>query len=218
MPRRRPGRPPIGPKAMTEVERKRRQRAGLARTHAQYVAERIARLKAQLAELEGRSEDGRCRFVEDDGGRSESGIARGSAKDATWDCVVRSIAIATGKPYRNVHDGLTGATVRFVANAKDGWGKQKRRSVRDFHADHGVHRDVSGPYLQALGWKYTSTKELPRGRGMHLRADELPRGRLIVDVRRHWVAVIDGVLHDTIDCSDDGRRRILGYWSPPGSA
>lgn len=200
---------------MTEVERKRRQRAGQARTHAQYVAEQVAKLKARIAALENSSEeDGRCRFVEDDGGRSQSGIARGPAR-GLGDCVARSIAIVTGKPYRDVHDALTAATVRYVANAKDGWGKLKRRDVRFFHADHGVARDVSVPYMQALGWKYTSTKELPRGQGVHLRADELPRGRLIVELRRHWTAVIDGVIHDTTDFCDDGRRRILGYWSPP---
>jgi len=40
---------------------------------------------------------------------------------------------------------------------------------------------------------------------VHLRADELPPGRLIVKVSRHLVAVIDSAIHDTYDCSRDGR-------------
>ena len=49
--------------------------------------------------------------------------------------------------------------------------------------------------------------------GVHLRADELPRGRLIVQLRRHPTAVIDGTIRDTVDCSDEGRCRIQGYWT-----
>src|SRR5262249_59167726 len=57
--------------------------------------------------------DGRCRWVKDDGGRKNSGIARSAGrKDAVGDCVTRAIAIATGTPYREVHDALTVATVR----------------------------------------------------------------------------------------------------------
>src|SRR5262245_24635404 len=49
--------------------------------------------------------DGRCRWVYDDGGRHGSGISRGR-KDEVGDCVARAIAIATEKPYREVHDAL----------------------------------------------------------------------------------------------------------------
>ena len=47
---------------------------------------------------------------------------------------------------------------------------------------------------------------------VHLRADELPSGRLIVSLANHVVAVIDGVLHDTHDSSRDGTRCVYGYW------
>lgn len=48
---------------------------------------------------------------------------------------------------------------------------------------------------------------------VHLRAAELPKGRLIVRVSRHLVAVLDGMIHDTHDCSRDGTRCVYGYWS-----
>ena len=158
-------------------------------------------------------EDGRCPFVKDDGGRRQSDIARGR-KDEVGDCTARAIAIATQMPYREVHVALTAAKVRHAATGKSAWAKWARRSrgPRAFHADHGVPIGVSDPYLEALGWRYTSTKELPRGRGVRLRADELPRGRLIVQLYRHLTAVIDGVIHDTHDCGGAGRRPVQGYW------
>jgi hypothetical protein len=50
---------------------------------------------------------------------------------------------------------------------------------------------------------------------VHLRADELPGGRLIVHVSKHIVAVLNGVIHDTHDCSRGGNRCVYGYWSAP---
>ena len=53
------------------------------------------------------------------------------------------------------------------------------------------------------------------GTKVHLRADELPSGRLLVKVSSHMTAVIDGVIHDTFDCGKGGRKHVKGYWSAP---
>jgi hypothetical protein len=45
-----------------------------------------------------------------------------------------------------------------------------------------------------------------------LRADKLPSGRLVVGVSQHFVAIIDGVIHDIYDCSRDGTRCVYGYY------
>jgi len=45
-----------------------------------------------------------------------------------------------------------------------------------------------------------------------LRADELPKGRLIVSVSRHLVAVVDDIIDDTSDCSRPGTRCVYGYF------
>jgi hypothetical protein len=213
--------------ALTNTEKQRRWRArnfvSLA-ADAREIIRKLATMDDQdkLAQIVAglnqklNPKDGRCRFVKDDGGRSRSGIARAAAGDGVGDCVARAIAIATQRPYREVHDALTAAAVRHAAaGGKSDWAKWARRSrgARAFHADHGVHNEVSDVYLKSLGWKYTSTKHLPRGSGVHLRADELPRGRLIVQLRRHLTAVIDGDLRDIHDCSDEGRCRIQGYWT-----
>jgi hypothetical protein len=47
---------------------------------------------------------------------------------------------------------------------------------------------------------------------VHLRDGELPPGRLVVKVSRHYAAVIGGVLHDTHDSTRGGTRCVYGYW------
>lgn len=54
-----------------------------------------------------------------------------------------------------------------------------------------------------------------QGCNVHLRADELSPGRLIVSVSKHITIVIDGVIHDTYDPSRDGTRCVYGYFRQP---
>ena len=63
-----------------------------------------------------------------------------------------------------------------------------------------------------LGFVWTATMQIGSGCNTHLKADELPSGRLVCSVSRHAVAVIDGVIHDTHDCSRGGKRCVYGYW------
>ncbi len=58
----------------------------------------------------------------------------------------------------------------------------------------------------------TPTMAIGSGCKVHLRDGELPRGRLIVNASKYTVAVIDGVIHDTHDCSRDGTRCVYGCW------
>lgn len=51
-----------------------------------------------------------------------------------------------------------------------------------------------------------------QGCTVHMRADELPSGRLVVNLSKHSTAVIDGVCHDTYDPSRDGTRCVYGYF------
>lgn len=140
-------------------------------------------------------------WKENDGGREAAGF-----KGKTGDCVTRAIAIATGLPYREVYDELH---ARAKAKAKRAR-KKKHGSPRN-----GVHRNVYEPYLTELGWTWTPTMQVGRGCKVHLRADELPEGTLIVNCSRHVVAVIDGVAHDTHDPTRDGSRCVYGYYQPP---
>jgi hypothetical protein len=132
----------------------------------------------------------------DDGGRRAAGF-RGEAGD----CVTRSIATATGLPYREVYDALAAG---MGATRARGGGK---RSARE-----GVLRRVYEPYLESLGWVWTPTMQIGSGCTVHLREGELPGGALVVSVSRHITAVIDGVVHDTYDPTSDGMRCVYGYY------
>ena len=137
------------------------------------------------------------KFLYDDGGRSAAGYS-GSAGD----CATRAIAIATGKSYQEVYDGLNGLIC----------GKGQTRRMRRGSARTGTPHGIDREYLQAPGWTWTPTMKIGSGCKVHLKADELPAGRLIVSVSRHLVAVIDGVIHDTHDPSREGTRCVYGYY------
>jgi hypothetical protein len=138
-------------------------------------------------------------FIRHDGGRAAAGY-KGTASD----CVCRAIAIATAQPYRQVYEALNDA-----AQAER---PGRRRKGRRSGARTGVFKATYRRYLEGLGWHFTPTMHIGSGCRIHLRADELPPGRLIVKVSRHVVAVIDGVIHDLDDPSRGGRRCVYGYF------
>lgn len=141
-------------------------------------------------------------FVYNDGGRSAAGF-RGS----TGDCTTRAIAIAAGMPYQQVYDDLNSAAKRERPRK----GGKTRSSSRT-----GVHTATLRRYLEReLGWRWTPTMQIGQGCRVHLRADELPSGVLIVNLSRHVAAVIDGVVHDTHLDDRGGTRCVYGYWQPP---
>ena len=138
-------------------------------------------------------------FVFHDGGRAAAGY-----KGTTGDCVTRSIAIATGKPYQEVYDALNG-----LAQCERICKREKRRSS----SRTGVYRKTYQHYLESLGWQWTSTMSIGSGCQVHLRSSELPAGPLMVKMSRHLTAVVDGVLYDTHNCSRGGMRCVYGYFS-----
>lgn len=138
-------------------------------------------------------------WIYDDGGRAAAGY-----KGSTGDCVTRAIAIATGVPYQTVYDALN-------ENIKED-PMRYRGKVRKSSSRTGVFRKHSQRFLEELGWIWTPTMQIGSGCRVHLRADELPAGRVICKVSKHLVAVIDGVIHDTHDCSREGTRCVYGYY------
>ena len=142
----------------------------------------------------------RNHFRFNDGGRAASGY-----RGKTGDCVVRSIAIATGLPYQHIYDLVNRASVH------ERTGKRKRGKS---NARTGVYKSTIKRVMKSLGWVWTPTMQIGSGCTVHLRPDELPAGRLVVSASKHLTAVIDGVIHDTHDCSRRGTRCVYGYWQP----
>lgn len=137
-------------------------------------------------------------YVFNDGGRAAAGY-----KGRAGDCACRAISIATGLPYKEVYDALNEtATAERIT--------KRRRKRSDSRT--GVRKDTIRRYLKSLGWRWVPTMFIGQGCTVHLRVDELPAGRLIVQASRLLTAVIDGVIQDTHDCSRAGTRCVYGYY------
>ena len=140
-------------------------------------------------------------FKYNDGGR-----AAASYRGRAGDCVVRAIAIATEKSYQEVYDAINA-----LAPAE-----RTRRSRRSC-ARSGVGRTTYECYLRQLCWEWVPTMQVGSGCQVHLRTEELPKGRLVVRLSRHLTAVIDGVIHDIYNPDRRGSRCAYGYFKPAQS-
>ncbi|TWU42281.1 DUF2786 domain-containing protein [Novipirellula artificiosorum] len=130
-------------------------------------------------------------FVWNDGGRSGSGFV-----GLTGDCVTRSIAVATGTSYRDIYRDL---------------GEASNKTPRN-----GVHTTVATEYLKKLGWRFTP------GRGRGFSSAWLPKGVVIAHLGLkhgrfggHFCTLIDHVIHDTWNPSEDDGYLVEGYWTLP---
>jgi len=149
-------------------------------------------------------------WVYNDGGRAAAGY-----KGTAGDCVCRAIAIATERPYQEVYDLIN----EYAKSERTG-----KRKISKSSARNGVYKQTIRKVMAHYGFKWIPTMQIGQGCKVHLTADELPRGRLVVSISGHEVAVIDGVINDTYNSSikqyyDDDknlitndRRCVYGYY------
>ena len=128
------------------------------------------------------------KFQFNDGGRAAAGF-----KGRTGDCVCRAIAIAAERPYKEVYDLI------------NEYAKHERVSkYRKSKARNGVRRTTAKKILEGYGFRWVPTMHIGQGCKVHLREDELPKGRIVCSLSKHFTAVIDGVINDTYDPNDRG--------------
>lgn len=151
-------------------------------------------------------------YVFDDGGRALAGY-----RGRTGDCVVRAVAIASGQPYAEVYAALA----RGMGSQRKSKGATARNGV-------STSRKWFKDYMASLGFEWVPTMKVGEGCKTHLLKGELPAGRLVVAVSKHYTAVIDGVIRDTHDptratiWNEAGKpprmthRCVYGYWKPSG--
>lgn len=143
-------------------------------------------------------------FTYNDGGRLAAGY-----KGKTGDCVARAIAIATGMSYQEIYSKLASG------NKSQRNTKRTRKSLAGKKtASKGIYtkRKWFKDLMHELGFEWISCMQIGSGCKVHLNSEELPKGKLIVAVSKHYTCVIDGVLNDTYDCSRAGKRCVYGYW------
>ena len=111
-------------------------------------------------------------FVHDDGGRAEAGF-KGTAND----CGVRALAIATGRPYKEVYDLVN----EYCAKEKP---SKTRRGISSSRT--GLHTVTMRKICEDLGAIWVPTMAIGSGTTIHVNAEELPvGGRYILRVSKH---------------------------------
>ena len=138
------------------------------------------------------------KFNYNDGGRADAGY-----KGKTGDCVCRAISIATERPYKEIYDLIN----EFSKSERTGKRKKGKSNART-----GAYTVTIKKVMAHLGWKWIPTMGIGTGCRVHLKEDELPKGRLVCNLSKHCTAVIDGVINDIYDCSRDGTRCVYGYF------
>ena len=108
------------------------------------------------------------------------------------DCAVRAAATAGNLPYEKVR----------AVFAKHG---RKPRGLTYLPTSVAAHRELFQAERVTVAGNL-SLAEFTR---------RYPTGRFIIDVRRHALAVIDGVIHDW---SPKPRRQVIRYWKLPERA
>lgn len=151
----------------------------------------------------GRSQE--LGFRINDGGRELAGFKGGAG-----DCVVRAIAIAAQLPYMQVYEDIRAANAVYADQRNDKLARLL--NAKGASPRNGNHRNVFHDYIVGHGFDWVPTMQVGAGCKVHLLANELPPGRLIVKVSKHLTAVIDGVIQDTHNPSRGGSRCVYGYY------
>lgn len=137
----------------------------------------------------------KMKWVYDDGGASSY------FSGPNYDCVVRSIAIATNRDYKEILDLVNDYIKREPLDEK---------YVRN--ARLGVTKEITSKILKDMGYKWIPTMKFAKGCKVHMRADELPGGTIIVSLSKHLSCIKDKVIYDVFDPSREGTRCVYGYW------
>lgn len=143
-------------------------------------------------------------FKFNDGGRADAGY-----QGTTGDCVTRAIAIVTGKPYQEVYDTLANGN----ATQRKSKHNKAKEGIKTASRGISTSRKWFQDYMESIGFEWTPTMLIGQGCKVHLKADELPKGKLVVAVSKHYTAVIDGVVNDLYDPSRHGTRCVYGYYT-----
>jgi len=118
----------------------------------------------------------------DDGGRDDYFETK-YKKDRTNDCVIRAIAIATGRDYLTIWKEL------FSLSTKMGFMPNDQKCYEE--------------YLELLGW--VKNKPLRKINGKKYQVKKLPINKnksYIFQTTRHLTAIIDGEHRDIWDCGN----------------
>jgi len=142
------------------------------------------------------------KYIQTDGGRANAGY-----KGSTGDCVIRAIAVATSKDYKDVYNDIFESQKLYAETHNN----KTSRGINKYGASprRGVFKPVFRKYLEDMGWKYVSGNRT-------LDCDDFKNGTFICSVRKHMTVVKEGTLYDSYDCQmTSGILNFEGEYIPP---
>lgn len=145
-------------------------------------------------------------FVFDDGGKSKY-----ISQKRTGDCFCRAVAIASGIEYIEVAKVISHFAAKERVTTKR-LKKYKSAKGATSSVTGGVWKATGDKVLRHLGFEKVYSMRVGVGCEVHVRANELPMGRLVLSLSRHYAAVVDRVLRDNHDCSRGGTRCVYAIW------
>lgn len=126
-------------------------------------------------------------FTYNDGGRDAAGFK------GKKDCGIRAVAIACEMSYQDARKLLKEYAKR---------GKQGSAAIA-----RGIYKEDMDAALRSIGWHW---KAAPKFEGRKARYSDLPNGKVIARMAKHYAAVIEGELNDTWDSTN---KMVYGYWT-----
>lgn len=109
------------------------------------------------------------------------------------DCVARSLAIVTGRPYTEIWSRL--ADINKIHGGRHS-------------ANHGIKTstDTFNKYADELGLMWVQPVQDV------FKKMQFPNGRIVVGMHGHYTALIDGVINDAHNPTPAGKAWVFGYW------
>ena len=95
-----------------------------------------------------------------------------------------------------------------------GWGPARRQRCPP---RNGINTSTENfkKLMAVLGFTWVPTANIGSNQSVHFAKGDLPDGRLICSLTKHYVAVVNGQVRDTWDCRYNefgDLKRIYGYW------
>lgn len=128
-------------------------------------------------------------FIYNDGGRSKY------FKGTGGDCVTRAVCIASGLDYLEIYNRLAQGNSTQRKGKREDTKSGRKTALRGINTNRQWFKD----FMMSLGFVWVPTMLIGQGCKVHLCSEELPSGRLIIAVSKHYTAMIDGVINDTFD-------------------
>lgn len=134
-----------------------------------------------------------------DGGRQDA-ITDGEidSRINKGDCVTRAIAIATNTPYAEVYEDI-----KYLCETEKPVFDRKMSDP-----NNGVYPELYMPYIEQyfnVTAKAYDEEHLDKPH-RHVSSEDFGTGTFIVQIHRHLLAIIDGVIHDSWDSNNKGWR------------